>query len=253
MFKTISNFLLFSTISLISLTHLFLVPVQAEPEFVPEPDCTVNPDDPDCSKNEESNPNPPNKVAPEPPEPPVVSTNVLCVTDSTTNYIPTTVISKGNKGTSDYRRAVLITWKTTEFGENYTPRQRCNIVSSKFNSAVQANGGELRGISLTNGPVNNQIVVCALRPGEEECSSENMLFTLKKENERRAGAILGRLLNISVTGSGSVIEENSGQQIKVDMGAWASRNLRRTGNAVTNNRNTPTTPSNRRRPVNNGF
>jgi hypothetical protein len=79
-----------------------------------------------------------------------------------------------------------------------------------------------------------------------------MLFTLKRENENNAGAVLGRLLNISVTGSGSAIEENSGQQVKVDMGTWASRNLRRTVNTSTNYRTIPTTPSNRR-PANTGF
>jgi hypothetical protein len=157
-----------------------------------------------------------------------------------------TVVRKGDKS------AVLITWKTTEFGGNYTPQERCRIVSARFNSKVQANNGSLQGLLLTNGPVNNRMVICALRPGEYDCSVENMLFTLKKENENNAGAVLGRLLNISVTGSGSAIEENSGQQVKVDMGTWASRNLRSTGNASTNHRTTPTTPSNRR-PANTGF
>ena len=87
------------------------------------------------------------------------------------------------------------------------------------------------------------MVICALRPGEEECTVENLLFTLKKENGNKAGSILGRLLNISVSGSGSAIEENSGQQIRVDLGAWASRNLRRAGASNVNK----TTPFNRPR------
>ncbi len=177
---------------------------------------------------------------PEPPKP-VVSTTVSCEGGLTT------IVSKGEKGGPDYQMAVLISWKTTEFGGNYTPQQRCNVVSNRFQAAVQANAGSMKGLLLTNGPVNNRMVICALRPGETECSADNMLFTLKKENENNAGAILGRLLNTSVTGSGSTIEEGSGQQVKVDMGAWASRNLRRVGATNTNK----TVPSNR--PVNTGF
>lgn len=175
-----------------------------------------------------------------PVEPPSVATTVSCENLAT-------VVRKGD------RSAVLITWKTNEFGGSYTPQERCRVVSARFGATVQANNGSLKGLLLSNGPVNNRMVICALRPGEYDCSAENMLFTLKKENENNAGAILGRLLNISVTGSGSAIEENSGQQVKVDMARWASNNLRRAGNANANSRPVPpVTPSNRR-PVNTGF
>jgi hypothetical protein len=182
--------------------------------------------DPDISGKDEEPP------STQPEEP--VATTTFCDEKSLTTVV------KNDKG-----RAVLITWKTNEFGGSYTRLERCRIVSARFQNALQSNGGALSGLILTNGPVNDRVVICALRPGEEECSSENMLFTLKRENEPRAGAILGRLLNISVTGSGSSIEENSGQQVKVDMGTWASRNLRRTGNTNTNDRTNPSAPSTR--------
>ncbi|MEI6327681.1 MAG: COP23 domain-containing protein [Pseudanabaena sp. ELA645] len=187
----------------------------------------------------------------DPNEPPISTTEptdsnvtVSCVNDDSTNNIPTTIVEKGTKDTPDYQRAVLISWKTRELGGNFTPKQRCNVVSGRFQAAIQANGGNFKGLLLTNGPVNGRMVICALRPGEEECTAENLLFTLKKENANKAGSILGRLLNVSVTGSGSAIEENSGQQIKVDLGALASRNLRRAGASNVNK----TTPFNRNRP-----
>jgi hypothetical protein len=181
-----------------------------------------------------------NGSAPVQTEPTPVATTVSCENLAT-------VVRKGD------RSAVLITWKTNEFGGSYTPQERCRVVSARFGATVQANNGSLQGLLLSNGPVNNRIVICALRPGENECSAENMLFTLKKQNESNAGAILGRLLNISVTGSGSAIEENSGQQVKVDMARWASNNLRRAGNANANSRPLPPVTPSIRRPVNTGF
>jgi hypothetical protein len=145
-----------------------------------------------------------------------------------------TVVRRGDKS------AVLVTWKTNEFGGNYTPQTRCQTVSGRFHAAVQANNGSLSGMKLTNGPVNNRMVICALKPGENECSTSNMLFTLKKENERNAGMILGKLLNVATEGSGSPIEENSGEQVVVDMVKWAQQNLRRSIMAAPQRSNTPT-------------
>jgi len=233
----ISAFCLISPISQISMLAQAESPSVSPRDFEEDPETTPA----QTSKTTpcvegETCPNQPSSVAP--PDPTPVATTVSCENLAT-------VVRKGDKS------AVLVTWKTTEFGGSYTPQERCRIVSARFNSTVQANNGSLQGLLLTNGPVNNRMVICALRPGEYECSAENMLFTLKRENENNAGAILGRLLNISVTGSGSAIEENSGQQVKVDMGVWASSHLRRTGKTNTNYRVTPTTPS--RRPVNTGF
>lgn len=239
--KTLSVIIGISTFCLISPISPMLMVVQAKtPAASPsdfedpvEPATKPSPTSP-CIEGENCNSGNTN-----PPDPTPVATTVSCENLAT-------VVKKGDKS------AVLITWKTTEFGGNYTPQQRCNVVSARFSAKVQANNGSLQGLLLTNGPVNNRIVICALRPGEYECSAENLLFTLKKENEKNAGVILGRLLNTSITGSGSAIEENSGQQVKVDMGKWASNNLRRASNANTNFRPVPTTPSNGR-PANTGF
>jgi hypothetical protein len=121
--------------------------------------------------------------------------------------------------------AILISWNTTEFGPEYTPANRCNTVSTKLNALIQGNGGKFSNLRLTNGPVNGRIVICALKPSEVECNSNNQLFTLKRENERFSGRVLGQLLNIGNVGSGT-INEDSGEQVIVDLGQWANRNLR---------------------------
>lgn len=121
--------------------------------------------------------------------------------------------------------AILISWKTDEFGSDFSPAKRCDIVSSKLNALIRGNGGKFSNLRLTNGPVNNRIVICAIKTGEVECNENNQLFTLKRENERISGRILGQLLNIGVSGSGT-INEDSGEQVFVDLGEWAERNLR---------------------------
>jgi hypothetical protein len=125
---------------------------------------------------------------------------------------------------SNNNKAVIISWNTNDFGSNYTPADRCNIVSNKLNALVQSNGGKFKNLRLTNGPVNGRIVICSLKPGEFECTGNNLLFTLKRENEKNAGRILGQLLNIGVAGA-STINEDSGEQVIVDLGQWAERNL----------------------------
>jgi hypothetical protein len=121
--------------------------------------------------------------------------------------------------------AILISWNTTEFGREYTPANRCNMVSNKLNSLIQGNGGKFSNLRLTNGPVNGRIVICALKPGEFDCNGTNQLFTLKRENEENAGRILGQLLNIGIAGAGT-IREDEGAQVVVDLGEWAKHNLR---------------------------
>ncbi|MEB3831713.1 COP23 domain-containing protein [Phormidium sp. CCY1219] len=120
----------------------------------------------------------------------------------------------------------LIVWTpqgSSYFGGPYTPQNRCQIVSQKLNAAVMANGGRLQNLLLTNGPVNGQIVICALSVGQNACNGNNMLFTLKPENANRAGQILGQLLQISQVGSSAGVIYETGldsTQTFVDLGAW---------------------------------
>jgi len=122
--------------------------------------------------------------------------------------------------------APLFSWQTHEFGPEYTPQKRCEIVSAKLDAAVQENGGSFDGLRLTNGPVNHRVVICILKPGETDCNPDNLLFTLKHENERNAGHIIGQLLNINGP-AGETINEDSGEQVVVDLGKWAKDHLQK--------------------------
>lgn len=122
------------------------------------------------------------------------------------------------------RQATLITWSTNFFGDKFTPQNRCLAVSDKINQAVAANGGSLKNLLLTNGPVNGQMAICYVNGGATGCNSTNMLFTLKPENARRAGEVLATLLNFSVTGTGT-INEAAGDQVYVNLEQWANQAL----------------------------
>lgn len=133
----------------------------------------------------------------------------------------TTVAYQGNA------RAEIVRWTSNEFGGNYTREERCRLVSERFNRAIQENNGSFQGLKLTNGPVNDRIVICVLKPGETDCTTSNMLFTLKRSNERNSGRILGQLMQVGDNRAG-VIEENSGNQTVVDLSKWAKQKLRTT-------------------------
>ena len=109
---------------------------------------------------------------------------------------------------------------TKYFGEEFSPQVRCDAVTQKINKAVSKNGGSLKNVLLTNGVLNGHTVICALGGSDTACNSNNVLFTLKRENAKRAGAILGQLLQISRGGSGAgAIHETDGQ-VYVDLGEW---------------------------------
>lgn len=127
-----------------------------------------------------------------------------------------TVVRKG------LRQAVLITWNTNYFGPQYTPEQRCQIVSNKLQNVATANGGTLKGLNLRSGPVNGQVVICALTGSQIQCDASNMLFTLKPENARQPGAVIQQIITFSQTGSGT-INEDSGEEVTVDLGIWEER------------------------------
>jgi Circadian oscillating protein COP23 len=125
----------------------------------------------------------------------------------------TTVAEQGSN------RAVLFTWKTTEFGPEFTPEKRCQIVSEKFDNFVRENGGGFENLSLTTDVVNGYPVICMNRPGAGSCS---VLFTLKKENRRQAQAIITSLLDPGVSGSSGI---NEARKPVVKLSEWSKRKL----------------------------
>lgn len=103
------------------------------------------------------------------------------------------------------RTAPIFVWRTTEFGRDYTPEQRCNIVSERLNEAVAQNGGRLRNLLLTTGTVNRYPVVCYVNNDRTGCNSRNILMTLDSRNRRNPDEVLRRLLQFGVTGSGDAV------------------------------------------------
>ena len=105
----------------------------------------------------------------------------------------------------------MIIWKSTEFGREYTPWQRCQIVSNRLTQAVAQNGGRLSNLQLTTGIINNLPVVCYVN-GRARCNSQNLLFTLDKRNAKNPGDALTRLINFAQDGSGPVTTFKGGGQ-----------------------------------------
>jgi hypothetical protein len=100
-------------------------------------------------------------------------------------------------------------WTTNYFGANYTPQQRCQMVSARLTSAVAQNGGRLSNLRLSSGSVNNETVVCVTN-GYGTCAASNMLFTLRPENARNSQDVLARLVEFGRLGSGSPVYESGG-------------------------------------------
>jgi hypothetical protein len=130
------------------------------------------------------------------------NTTFACVNDTASGgeYATVAITKKG-------RTPPMIVWRTYSFGSDYTPAYRCQAVSDRLNRAIAANGGKLSNLWLTTGNVNRQTVICYVNQSER-CNANNVLFTLKPENARRAGDILARLLRFSQSGSGGAIFES---------------------------------------------
>lgn len=127
-------------------------------------------------------------------------TTFQCVT-SGRNFV--TIARRGNVTTDP-----MILWKSTEFGREYTPWQRCQIVSNRLTKAVAENGGRLSNLQLTTGIVNNLPVVCYVN-GRGRCNSQNLLFTLDKRNAKNPGEALTRVINFAQDGGGSPLESRT--------------------------------------------
>ena len=106
----------------------------------------------------------------------------------------------------------LMTWGTREFGDKYTPKQRCQIVSRKLTDVVGNNGGRLKGLALTTGKLDNgYTVVCVVMEGKETCNQDNFLFTLNRDNAKNPGVVLAKINNFADGKAGDNKIEESGE------------------------------------------
>ncbi|OWY66958.1 hypothetical protein B7486_34015 [cyanobacterium TDX16] len=113
-----------------------------------------------------------------------------------------TVAARGNQ-----RSAPMITWQRQVSAE-YTPQERCQLVSQKLTKAVAANGGRLSNLLLTTGIIKNETVICYVNSGAS-CDTSNTLFTLSPENAKNPGAALANLLRFGQRADYSAIRESA--------------------------------------------
>ena len=93
----------------------------------------------------------------------------------------------------------IISWKTLEFGEKWTPKNRCFHVSKKLTDTVAGNGGLLFDLYLTSGKVvTGQTVICVVNANQENCDLQNMLFTLNQENAKNPSLTIDRMTNFAM-------------------------------------------------------
>ena len=149
-------------------------------------------------------------------------------------------VAKGNSFATVAKQgditAVLFTWKTTEFGPEYTPKSRCRIVSNKFDRLVQSNGGSFNNLYLTTAVINGYPVICTKKSDQAAC---NILFTLSRKNRNQADKILSSLEDPSSLGSSGIEESSSATSRQVvDLGKWSRQNLR----ANSTSENPPASP-----------
>ncbi len=142
------------------------------------------------------------------------------------------VQDKGNWVTIAQRGKVisatpLLTWNTMEFGDRWTPEKRCNIVSDRLNQAVAMNEGRLRDLDLTSGKVQNgYTVICAVNLSQINCSLENMLLTLKRENAQNPSLVLFKIANFAEGKTERVtINENGGIPQYISLEALVDRSF----------------------------
>ncbi len=132
-----------------------------------------------------------------------------------------TVVKKNDQ------QAVMMTWTTNYFGQQFTNSKRCQIVSERLQKAANQNGGTFKGLELASGTVNGQTVICALPSSGKKCDGNNLLFTLKPENAGNPEAVIQQVVNFATDGSGSV-EESTRPRSKVDLslGNWEQKTFK---------------------------
>jgi Circadian oscillating protein COP23 len=100
---------------------------------------------------------------------------------------PATVMSSPRRA----KPIVVIVWKSEYFGGKFSPQNRCEIVSPKFQAAYAAgNLGFFKAGSDGKNPI-----ACAVRTENERCTKAGMLFTLKSfgNTQGQLNALMGNI------------------------------------------------------------
>ncbi len=150
-----------------------------------------------------------------------------CVKEQSSGNIAT-IAKRGNRTSTP-----LIVWTATlnsdAAGGSYTPERRCNAVAKRLTTLVSTLGqGSLRNLLLDYKPVNKEVAICVYHTAQSQCTTDNVVFTLKPENRAIADRILASLKEFSEKGSGSaILESEDDAEIAptraVSLEAWGER------------------------------
>jgi hypothetical protein len=98
----------------------------------------------------------------------------------------------------------IVIWQSEDFSEvGFTPQVRCRQVSARFQSMYRS--GQLK--YLTAGVLNNMPVICATTKVNSDCSSQNLLYTLKSNSDPQQ--VIKRLIAIRNRSSSRSLEESA--------------------------------------------
>ncbi|WP_295616417.1 COP23 domain-containing protein [Chamaesiphon sp. GL140_3_metabinner_50] len=132
---------------------------------------------------------------------------------SSKSNLPATLVSIAGKD----EPTVLVIWKSEAF-KKYTPQQRCETVSPKFQAAFQAGR-----FNITSGQdtATGQGIICAVADEKATCDRSTMLFTLKSYSSASltVEAIAGSLQGSASNGG----YQSSGGKMVVDVRALLRR------------------------------
>jgi Circadian oscillating protein COP23 len=98
----------------------------------------------------------------------------------------------------------IVIWKSEDLSEaGFTPQVRCRQVSARFQSMYRS--GQLKYI--TAGVLNNIPVICATTKVNSDCSSQNLLYTLKPNSDPQQ--VIKRLTSIRNRSTSRSLEESA--------------------------------------------
>lgn len=103
--------------------------------------------------------------------------------------------------TATGKKIDVIRWER-EWGGEYTPEVRCQIVSAKFQQALE--NGHLNYV--TGGIQNGQKVVCGVRRYGDPC--QTVLLTLRKDED--PDQVIPALLGVGYQASGPIVQSEDG-------------------------------------------
>jgi Circadian oscillating protein COP23 len=119
--------------------------------------------------------------------------NFSCINGNTT-----ALIAKTTK--KQLSPTPIIVWTeegSKQFGSQYSPSARCSEVTARFNQhflkTSSTKGSFIRLPAIRIGQLNRQPVVCA---SNSDCTSSNLLWTLKKDNAKQGSTIIAQLKDL---------------------------------------------------------